>query len=74
MTAFTEQDVSNALNSACDDVLSAIDADDEGVRDALNLLVNVTLEYLTGRSDNVRQAITNTYDEDPSEVLDWIAP
>lgn len=70
---FTEEAVSAALNSACDDVLDAIDAEDEGTRDALNLLVNVAMQYLTGQSDNVQQAIDNTYDEDPAEVLEWIA-
>lgn len=43
---YTADDVSQALNSACDDVITAADMDEEGARDALNLLVNAALARL----------------------------
>jgi hypothetical protein len=48
-TLYTEQQVADALNHAADEILDAVDAGDDGLRDGLNLLVNATIAYLTGR-------------------------
>lgn len=47
-----DEEVSVAFNAACDDILSAIEAPDEGVRDALNLLVNAGMYYLDPTNSN----------------------
>lgn len=60
-----------ALNRAADDILEAIDAPDEGARDLANLLVNVTVAYLDGSASTLTQAIEQSYDADPEEVLEW---
>lgn len=44
--AYTRDEINAALSQAADDVLTAIDAPDEGVRDAINLVVNAALHYL----------------------------
>lgn len=71
-TMFTEQQVGAALNHAADDILDAVDAGDEGLRDGLNLLVNAAVAYLTGRAQNLREVVQQGYDADYEDVLGWI--
>lgn len=69
---FTEQQVAAALNHAADDILDAVDAGDEGLRDGLNLLVNAAVAYLTGQAQNLQEVVQQGYDADYPTVLGWI--
>ena len=69
---FTEQQVGDALNNAADDILNAVDAGEQGLRDALNLIVNAAVAYLTGRAQNLQQVVEQGYDAGYEEVLGWI--
>jgi len=60
----TVEDVSDAINTACDDIKDAADIYDGPVDDALNLLVNVSLTYVCGDADSVAEAIVANYDAD----------
>ncbi len=72
-TMFTEQQVTEALNHAADDILDAVDAGDEGPRDGLNLLVNAAIAYLTGQAQDLHDVVERNYDDDDyKEVLSWI--
>lgn len=71
-TMFTEQQVAEALNHAADDILDAVDAGDEGLRDGLNLLVNAAIAYLTGQAQDLHDVVERNYDDDSEEVLSWI--
>lgn len=62
--AFTRDKVSVAANRAANDVLEAIDAPDEGVRDAINLVVNATLTYLEHPDATLQEAIGANYQLD----------
>jgi hypothetical protein len=64
-------DIADLVNRAADDVLEAIDAPDEGVRDAINLLVNVVGERLKNPDASVEDVIRASYDKEPEEVLGW---
>lgn len=70
---FDSATVTAALNRAADDILDAINADDTGVRDALNLLVNAGLYFLHTPGADLGEAIEANYSEAPSKVLGWIA-
>ncbi len=70
--AFTDDDVVTALNQAADDILDAVDAGDEGLRDALNLMVNATIAYLRGDARDLREAVEHSYGEDHETVLGWV--
>jgi len=70
--AFTEQQVADALNEAADDILDAVEAGDEGLRDGLNLLVNATLAYLTGQAQDLSEVVEQKYGDDLDTVLRWI--
>ncbi|GAA0475581.1 hypothetical protein Aca07nite_84500 [Actinoplanes capillaceus] len=70
--AFTAQQVLDALNTAADDILAAVDAGDSGLRDGINLMVNATIAYLRGDADDLRTVAANSYGEDISDILDWI--
>jgi hypothetical protein len=72
MSTYTQDDISKALNRAADDIIEWADLPDRGVRDALNLLVNVTGSYLWGEAETVADAIDEGYDTSPEEVRDWI--
>jgi hypothetical protein len=67
---YTEAQIGQTLNSAADDVLEAIDAPDEGVRDAINLVVNVAMHYLEhpepSDAHSVQSAIDASYELDNS--------
>ena len=43
---YDERDIGAVLNAVADDVLDVTDAGDEGLRDAINLMVNAALTYL----------------------------
>jgi hypothetical protein len=71
---YTRDAVSEAANLAADDILDAVQAGDAGLRDALNLLVNATLSYLTGEADDLTDVVAINYGEAAyDEVLSWIA-
>jgi hypothetical protein len=61
---FTEQPVRDALNNAGDDILDAVAAGDEGLRDAISLLVNATISYLLGEADHLSGVVAASYGED----------
>jgi hypothetical protein len=71
--AHTAEEVSAAANRAADDVLEAIDAPDEGVRDAINLVVNATLTYLKSPDATLEEAIAANYklDEGDEGPIEW---
>jgi hypothetical protein len=69
---FTEQQVVDALNSAADDILDAVDAGDEGLRDGINLMVNATLAYLRGDASDLDDVADSSYGEDLDTILGWI--
>lgn len=71
-TVFTEQQVADAVNHAAGDILEAVEAGDEGLRDAMNLIVNATLGYLTGEAQNLQDVVEQGYDADYPTVLSWI--
>ena len=72
LTVFTAQQVADAVNHAADDILEAVVAGDEGLRDAMNLIVNATLGYLTGEAQNLQDVVEQGYDADSPTVLSWI--
>nr|WP_036342931.1 hypothetical protein [Micromonospora purpureochromogenes] len=69
---FTQQQVADALNRAADEILDAVNAGDEGLRDALNLMVNATGDYLAGKANTLREVVENGYHDDYETVLSWI--
>ena len=60
-----------ALNRAADVVLEAIDAPDDGVRDAINLVVNAAVHFHQHPDSDLEAAIAASYQERPEAVLDW---
>lgn len=71
--AYSREEVSSALNRAADEVLDAAGAPDTGLRDAVNLVVNASLSYLTGEAATLAGVVEVNYDtETLDEVLDWI--
>jgi hypothetical protein len=70
--AFTAQQVLDALNSAADDILDAVDAGDEGLRDGINLMVNATIAYLRGEASDLHDVAQGSYGEDLDTILGWI--
>lgn len=69
---WTTDEVSAALNRAADDIAEAAEAEDEGLRDALNLMVNATAAYLSGEAEDLVQVAALGYDADLSSILSWI--
>lgn len=69
---YTLGEVSMAINRAAEDILAALDGPDTGVRDALNLLVNTALAYVTGEASTVAQVAEVSYSEDLGTVIGWI--
>jgi hypothetical protein len=69
---YTEEQVAEALNQAADDILDAVDAGDQGLRDAMNLIVNAATAYLTGQASDLSAVIEHNYDADYPTVLSWI--
>ncbi len=70
-STFTDEELSTAANRAAEEILEAIDAPDEGPRDLVNLLVNVTGHYLANPAATLTDAIEANYGEPAAEVLDW---
>jgi DNA-binding transcriptional ArsR family regulator len=68
---YMDEQVSVAYNKAADEVLEAIDAPDEGVRDAINLIVNAGAFFLKQPDAHLPEAIKDAYQEDAQTVLDW---
>jgi len=69
---FTQQQVLDALNEAANDILHAVHAGDEGLRDGINLMINATIAYLCGEADDLHDVVDVSYDEDYDTVLGWI--
>jgi hypothetical protein len=71
---YTEAEVNAALNRACDDIIEAAELPDMGARDALNLLVNAAVTYLTGGASDLSEVVDACYDTDTTlaHVLAWI--
>lgn len=72
-TTYTVVQVGHALNRAADDILEATEAEDEGLRDAINLMVNASICYLTGDATTLDAVAAHGYDADLDEILGWIA-
>jgi hypothetical protein len=70
---FTAEQLNTAANRAANEILEAIDAPEEGVRDALNLQVNATAYFLEHPDATLADAITANYSERPEAVLAWAA-
>jgi hypothetical protein len=70
---FTTEQLNTAANRAANEILEAIDAPEEGVRDALNLQVNATAYFLEHPDATLADAITANYSERPETVLAWAA-
>lgn len=70
-TAFSTDRISTALNRAADDI-SELDATDERLRDATNLVVNTALHFLEHPDDTLEDAVDSNYSESFEEVLGWI--
>ncbi|GAB1646785.1 hypothetical protein [Krasilnikovia sp. MM14-A1259] len=71
---YTDAQVAGALNQAADDILEAVSAGDEGLRDGLNLMANATAHYLRhGDQATLHAAIEASYDDDPAQILSWVA-
>jgi hypothetical protein len=70
--AYTGQQVADALNTAASDILDAVDAGDEGLRDAINLMVNASLAYLRGEAADLHGVAEASYGEDLATILGWI--
>lgn len=72
-THYTYEEVSAALNRAADDVLDVTNAGDEGLRDAINLVVNAAGSYLKGEAGSLAEVAEKNYDEAALEdILGWI--
>jgi hypothetical protein len=69
---FTQQQILDALNEAANDILAAVHAGDEGLRDAINLMVNATIAYLCGEAQDLHDVVDVSYGEDYHTVLGWI--
>lgn len=69
---FTEQQVLDALNDAANDILDAVDAGDEGLRDGINLMVNATIGYLRGEASDLHDVADGSYGENLDTILGWI--
>jgi hypothetical protein len=68
---FAAEQLNTAANRAANEILEAIKAPDEGVRDAINLVVNATAYFLEHPDATLTDAIRANYDESPWEVLSW---
>ena len=69
---FTAQQVLDALNHAADDILDAVDAGDEGLRDGINLMVNATIAYLRGDAANLHDVADVSYGEDLDTIVSQV--
>lgn len=68
----SRDDVSAALNRACDDIIAAADLPATGTVDALNLLVNATCEYLAGAASSLADVAADYGAEDSGRTLETV--
>lgn len=69
---WTKEQIDTALNQAADDILDATEAEDEGLRDALNLMVNAVGCYLMDEAHDLETVAALNYDAELSSILSWI--
>jgi len=69
---FTETQVSDALNKACEDIIEAAQLPEAGTRDALNLLVNAASIRLREPDQTLERVAEQAYDEKLKTILEWI--
>lgn len=70
---YSYEEINLAMNRAADDVLDAVSARDEGLRDAVNLVVNAAGSYLKGEASTLAEVAEKNYDEATlDEILGWI--
>lgn len=62
MATHTTDEIRDALNRAANDVIAAADLDDTGCVDALNLLVNATVDYLADPTSTLVDVVAANYD------------
>jgi hypothetical protein len=67
---FTEQQVVDALDHA-EDILRATDGSD-GLHDAIDLMINAVVGYLTGQATDLHQVVQQRYPNTYATVLGWI--
>jgi hypothetical protein len=68
---FTEQQVVDALNHDAEDILRATDGGD-GLHDAMDLMINAVVGYLTGQATDLHQVVQQRYANTYATVLGWI--
>jgi hypothetical protein len=68
---FTRAQVETAINQAADMAWEWVGRGDDGSRDLVNLVVNVTLERLDGRGRSVPAVVRRCYGEAPATVQGW---
>ncbi len=68
----SREQVLAALNAAADDILDAVDAPDEGLRDGLNLLVNAAGYHLDHPNAELADVVADNYSTDLPSVLAWV--
>jgi len=69
---FTDGQVVDALNRAADDILDAVQAGDDGLRDGINLMVNATISYLRGDAGDLHAVADGSYGTTLETILGWI--
>jgi hypothetical protein len=69
---FTETQVSDTLNKACEDIIEAAQLPETGTRDALNLLVNAASLRLREPEQTLEGVVEQAYGEKLATILDWI--
>jgi hypothetical protein len=68
----SETAVSDTLNKACEEIISAAQLPETGARDALNLLVNTALIRLRDPEATLERIAREAYAETLETVLGWI--
>jgi hypothetical protein len=69
---FTERQVHKALAQAANNILDAVNAGDEGLPDAINLMVNAALSYLVGEAEDLPGVVDANYSDDYETVIGWV--
>ena len=69
---FTETQVSDTLNKACEDIIEAAQLPETGTRDALNLLVNAASMRLREPDQTLERVAEQAYGEKLATILEWI--
>lgn len=68
---YSAEQVSAALNRAADDIISAAELPDTGTIDALNLLVNAAVSYLTDPGITLADVARDNYDTNHDGRQPW---